>query len=412
MRIALFGLNSATSFSGGRYHAWMMAEALAYAGHDVCYVTNNRPFFYDDFASFPRHRDVELHISPDLRAELPEGSFDVVFMVPHSTAGMSPFLSAALFGRERGARLALLNFESANWFNALAPEPRPIRQWRGWLRFSRGASLILSSAAESDRYAREFYGGVAPEALFTHCYPSINTLVADRVPDRPAEKRISVITRFGGSPHKGGWNLPHLLSDAMRGYTLVLTLGLGDVPRPLLTELQTRADRHGVKLEIQRRVTDEEKFEHLKRCRLMLFPSFFEGFGLPPVEAQYCNVPCVAFELPVLREVSGDGIYYVERGDWDAFRERIAQVLAADRPHTHLREQIADVARFESFSRRIDHVMHRAMGRPITQPAGGLLARKLELAAHRSPERLLRLIKGAVKRTLGIRKSTIGRPCP
>ena len=387
MRIALFGLNSRMTFSGGRYHAWMLAEALAYAGHEVCFITNNRPFFYDDFAAFPSHYDIELYISSDLRADLPDGSFDIVFMVPHPFR-LSQFLNAALFGRQRGARLALLNFESANWFNALAPEPRPARLWRGWLRFSREASLILSISAESDRHARAFYVDVAAGAVFTHCYPSINSIGADSVPDTPREKRIILITRFEKSGHKGAWHTPELLSEAMTGYTLVLIIGAGEVPSSILTKMTATAKQHNIQLELLYRLTDREKFAHLKRSCLMLFPSFFEGFGLPPIEAQYCNVPCIAFELPVLREVSGDGIYYVKRGDWDGFREKIGQVLASDRPHDHLREHIAEVARFHSLSRRIDQILCRVCEAPTVRPTTRALGLRLEFEAHRARERL------------------------
>ncbi len=386
MRIALFGLNSGTTFSGGRYYAWMLAEALAYAGHDVSYITNNKPIFHDDFAQFPNHGDIKLFVSRNLRARLPTGNFDVVVMIPDNSDRISHFLDALNFGRKRGARLVLLNFETSNWFNALAPTPRPARLWRGWLRFSREASMILSLAEEGTRYARAFYREVPADTIFTHCYPPINSLVADRVPDRPAEKRIIVITRFESSAHKGGGGISRLFSKEMSGYTLLLMVGYGGVPPAALAMMEKAARRYDIELEIQRCLKDREKFEEIKRCSLMLFPSFFEGFGLPPIESQYCNVPCIAFDLPVLREVSGDGIYFVKSGDWDAFRDQIGQVLSSDRSHEHLRENIADVARFQSFASRIDRVMLQALKVPVPDAVKGTFQRWIELGAQRARE--------------------------
>jgi glycosyltransferase involved in cell wall biosynthesis len=44
----------------------------------------------------------------------------------------------------------------------------------------------------------------------------------------------------------------------------------------------------------------------------LLFPSFAEGFGMPPLQAAACGVPVVASDLPVLREVLGDGAVFVD----------------------------------------------------------------------------------------------------
>jgi len=41
---------------------------------------------------------------------------------------------------------------------------------------------------------------------------------------------------------------------------------------------------------------------------LFVFPSFFEGFGLPPLEALACNCPVISSNIPVLKEILGDEI--------------------------------------------------------------------------------------------------------
>ncbi len=47
-------------------------------------------------------------------------------------------------------------------------------------------------------------------------------------------------------------------------------------------------------------------------CDIFIFPSIFEGFGMPVVEAMLGGIPVVASDLPVLREVSLDKATYVK----------------------------------------------------------------------------------------------------
>lgn len=64
----------------------------------------------------------------------------------------------------------------------------------------------------------------------------------------------------------------------------------------------------------------------------LAFPSIYEGFGLPPVEALACGVPVVASDLPVTREVLGDAARLVPTGDDDALAEALRIELNAPAP--------------------------------------------------------------------------------
>lgn len=57
---------------------------------------------------------------------------------------------------------------------------------------------------------------------------------------------------------------------------------------------------------------DDETIINLYRnAKLFVFPSLYEGFGLPPLEAMSLGCPVIASDLPVLREVCGDaGLYF------------------------------------------------------------------------------------------------------
>jgi glycosyltransferase involved in cell wall biosynthesis len=58
-----------------------------------------------------------------------------------------------------------------------------------------------------------------------------------------------------------------------------------------------------------------------------VYPSAYEGFGLPVLEAMARGVPTVASDVPALREVAGDAAQYVEPGDVADLAEALARVL-------------------------------------------------------------------------------------
>ncbi len=60
---------------------------------------------------------------------------------------------------------------------------------------------------------------------------------------------------------------------------------------------------------------------------LFLFLTRYEGFGLPIVEAQAMDIPVVCSDIPVLREVGGEGACYVDRQDPEAVANALFQLI-------------------------------------------------------------------------------------
>jgi glycosyltransferase involved in cell wall biosynthesis len=59
-------------------------------------------------------------------------------------------------------------------------------------------------------------------------------------------------------------------------------------------------------------VRDEEKWELLKNANVFLFPTFYEGFGIPVLEAQSMGVPVVAGDNSSILEVVGSSAILVD----------------------------------------------------------------------------------------------------
>ena len=67
-------------------------------------------------------------------------------------------------------------------------------------------------------------------------------------------------------------------------------------------------------------------------ARVFVYPTIYEGFGLPPLEAMQCGTPVIALETPSLDDVLGDGALRVPPADLDALAAAMLD-LAVDSPH-------------------------------------------------------------------------------
>jgi alpha-1,3-rhamnosyl/mannosyltransferase len=80
---------------------------------------------------------------------------------------------------------------------------------------------------------------------------------------------------------------------------------------------------------------------------LFVFPSLYEGFGLPALEAMACGVPVVCSNISSLLEVCGDATLYFDPTDVKAIAQALGRALAAPDLQAELRERgLARAAQF------------------------------------------------------------------
>ena len=78
------------------------------------------------------------------------------------------------------------------------------------------------------------------------------------------------------------------------------------------------------------RVSDEELSGLYKNCAVFVYPSLYEGFGLPVLEAMAFGVPVVTSNVSSLPEVAGDAALLVDPENDDEIYEAVWRVL--DKP--------------------------------------------------------------------------------
>ncbi|HEY1651179.1 MAG TPA: glycosyltransferase family 1 protein [Acidimicrobiales bacterium] len=75
-------------------------------------------------------------------------------------------------------------------------------------------------------------------------------------------------------------------------------------------------------------VEDRDLAALLRRATVLVFPSLYEGFGFPPLQAMEMGVPVVATRAGSLPEVLGDGACLVDTGDRDGLAAALDECLA------------------------------------------------------------------------------------
>ena len=64
-------------------------------------------------------------------------------------------------------------------------------------------------------------------------------------------------------------------------------------------------------------VSDEDAKALLAHCKAFIFPTFYEGFGIPPLEAVACGAPeIIVSDTPCMREVYGKYAHYIDPKDY------------------------------------------------------------------------------------------------
>ena len=361
LNIIIYGQNSSTGYSGGRYHSWMMAYAFSSFEHNVTYLTNQQPCFLNDFHNLMKNKHFTLRLFSSINFDTfcLNTNYDWIIVVPDHCSNFQFYINAVILSEKTGAKLCLLNFETPNWVNKVSSCKRNPEDWNHWKFIAEHSSLILSSTNESNNYAKKFYSKSRKGLKYKYCYPSINTPQIDLLQKTSKQKKILWIGRMKNSRHKGTYELPHTLCEEMRGYRLTIISGNGLIEPELESVLMYNAEKFGIKLIFKNNITDKEKFTEICQSILTLFPSQFEGFGIPPIESLYCKTHCIAYDLPVLKETCKDSLTYVKKGDIHDFRKKISEFLLKPKLIHDIPPHIRDIATFSNYSRRLNDIFGR-----------------------------------------------------
>lgn len=324
MRIAYDLRYAADHFTGIGTHAWHLFESLVAAPGDHRLVTLWNPRLEARRYEIPRHRShsrVEWHERP-IDPIHPRGLLPLARWLREVRADVyfSPF-----YLRPLGAPCPSLLTIHDVW-PLRGGELTPIRAliYRMSLALAGGAAGIVTS---SDFSREEIVTllGVPPARVH---------VVRPGVPSRPAATpRRPAAAPDGDFALVVGDNRPRKNLDVLaRAWAK-----LGDPPLslvaagpmisrfPSMDALAREACARGV---VTLGWLGSEELEWLYRnARMVLFPTRYEGFGFPLVEAFDRGLPAIASDIPPLREIGEGAARFVPAGDAEAWAAAIRETL-------------------------------------------------------------------------------------
>jgi glycosyltransferase involved in cell wall biosynthesis len=215
-------------------------------------------------------------------------------------------------------------YRNAGWF----PSRQPLStRWVVPSSLSR-ADRVIAVSTNTARDAEELFGvprsriAVVPHGVSPGLRPMSGEELA------PVRKRLHLPERFvlfvgTIEPRKNLLTLLEAWAMMRDRPDLVIVGGWGWNFEPI----RERITRLGDKVHHLDAIQPAELPAIYNLARVLAHPAWYEGFGLPPLEAMACGTPVVVSDSTSLPEVVGDAGLVVAAGDADAWRRALENVL-------------------------------------------------------------------------------------
>ena len=186
----------------------------------------------------------------------------------------------------------------------------------------RARRVVTGSRTTADDLRRLFGASESRLRVIPHGVHAEFLAAGRPAADEEARVRLGVVEPYllhvgNHKPHKNAEGL-------LKAYQLLVNDGRGPVPPLLMVggfppdgELAARARAIGLAERVRclGYVERGELAALFRGATAFVYPTLYEGFGLPVLEAMACGVPVVAGDIPAIREVAGDAVMRVNPRD-------------------------------------------------------------------------------------------------
>jgi glycosyltransferase involved in cell wall biosynthesis len=133
-------------------------------------------------------------------------------------------------------------------------------------------------------------------------------------------------------PRKNLVTLLRAFEEVLRAREQPLQLVIAGRPGWLVDDLFSDLKRSPAanKIVVTGYLSDEDLSALYSSCAAFVYPSIYEGFGLPPLEAMACGAPVIASRIPAIAEVTGSAARLCDSESASELMAAISELLSSD----------------------------------------------------------------------------------
>ena len=330
-----------SKLGGGDISIFRFAEALAKLGHKIVIFTSNYPQALEldryNLRILSRYSIPRLFKGCGKLDKFSERVFD--FIVLNRFLKMaygidyivgyqrSSAIKAVKLGKKYDIPVVNFIFECPTWLEKELSEdwlkhyrkPSMKKSWDMFRSSLLDTDIIFANSNLTKEESEKWLNKKVDSAI----YPGIETSVVNSIPKQNLEHQIIYVGRLYKDKNIDDVIKALALLDNSPKFVVCGKGGEKQTLQKLATKLKVDCEFKGI-------VTESEKWKEIKKSKFMVFPTSFEGFGMPPMEALYCERPCIVSDIPILNEVYGDKVEYVRLHDINGLAKKMQCLL--DKP--------------------------------------------------------------------------------
>jgi glycosyltransferase involved in cell wall biosynthesis len=194
----------------------------------------------------------------------------------------------------------------AKWYNYLIP------------KIAQKAKLVLTVSENAKTDICKYFN--VPKESVSVIYNAVNE--SFQIPNEDGLKKKPYILAVSSlDPRKNFENLikAYLSLDKIELDLIIVGAESASFPKHHLFE----EVKNNQKIKFTGYVTDEELVRFYQEATLFVYPSLYEGFGIPPLEAMACGTPVIVANNSSLPEVCSDAAIYTNEHDYKDIAQKI-----------------------------------------------------------------------------------------